>query len=303
MSILSMTGFGRGSATGGAYAVDVEVSSVNRKQLDVVLSIPRNLQVLDSRVQEEVRKKLSRGRITCSIAISRTDSVSASSGKSSGAELIVNEVLAEQYYQGLRRISDRLELPLDVGADFFLRCPEVFSLSEQGVDAEACWPVVRKALRPALAGLVAMRGHEGDALEKDLQKRLGRLKRLTAAIDKRSSNSAESYRITLMDRLEAAGLPLALDDPRILKEVAIFAEKADFTEEVTRLVSHFEQFGEKLGQKKAKVVGRALDFLCQEIFREISTLGVKASDAAVGQAVVEFKAELEKLREQVQNVE
>lgn len=297
MSIRSMTGFGRGSARIGGFAAEVELSSVNKKQLDLVLGIPKQHQVLDARIQEEIRQKLGRGRVTCSVSL---DVSSANSGQRKRG-LEVNRALAENYLLELKQLSEDLDIPLNLDAKDLVRLPEVFVLVEQEADCEACWPAIRRALRAALRDLLVMREEEGAILLKDLAKRLATLKRLLRAIEKRAAGSTARYRQNLIERLEKAGLQIALDDERLLKEIALFAEKSDFTEEVIRLDSHVEQFESKL--TKNQPVGRALDFLCQEIFREISTLGVKAHDSEISHKVVAFKSELEKLREQVQNVE
>jgi len=178
----------------------------------------------------------------------------------------------------------------------------VFQTDEELVDAETIWPAVEKALRQALAALLKMREREGTHLSKDLTARTVVMRRAVEKIQKQAPQTAENHRQQLLSRIKAAGLEnIALDDDRLLKEVVLFADRSDISEELTRLQSHFQQF-EDCRQSK-EPVGRTLDFLAQEMNREINTIGSKANDAVIAREVVTLKAELEKFREQAQNVE
>lgn len=290
-----MTGYGRGEASSGRMGFVIELSSVNRKNLDVISSLPRPLQVLDSRIIEEVRKQLSRGRINVSVVMSE-----AAAGPEH-KELVVDEELAADYLKALKRLSRSHKLAFSPSPELFMRMPEVMSFRESDLDPDKLWPVLRKALRQGVKALSAMRNAEGGILERDVHKRLTGLAQLVKQIRAREPRARKAYAKNLRQRLEAGGIPVDLNDERILKELAIFAEKSDFSEELTRLDSHLEQFDDKMRARGP--VGRALDFLCQELFREIATLGAKAHDAQIARKVIDFKSELEKLREQVQNVE
>ena len=290
-----MTGYGRGEASLGRTGFVIELSSVNRKNLDVISSLPRPLQVLDSRIIEEVRKQLSRGRVNVSVVMSE-----AAAGPEH-KELVVDEELAADYLKALKRLSRSHKLAFSPSPELFMRMPEVMRFRESDLDPDKLWPVLRKALRQGVKALSTMRDVEGEVLERDVQKRLTGLAQFVKQIRAREPRARKAYAKNLRQRLETAGLPVDLNDERILKELAIFAEKSDFSEELTRLDSHLEQFDDKMRMRGP--VGRALDFLCQELFREISTLGAKAHDAQISRKVIDFKSELEKLREQIQNVE
>lgn len=292
---MSMTGRGAGAALGRLARVEVELSSVNRKQLDVDVGLPRFLASFESRVQELVQGRLSRGRVTGEIRVTWAEAAQASGAR-------VDLGLARATVAALRAAAKKLGLPDDLKASALLSLPDLVSFDRGGRDLEALWPAVRKALEAALAKLQAMRRKEGAALGRDLRGRLATLRKDTAAIAARAPDVAEIYRANLLKRIAAAlpGSDLAGDE-RLLKEVALFADKTDVAEELVRLDSHFRQADDLL--KAGGVVGRALDFLVQEIGREINTIGSKANDGEIARRVVACKAELERFREQVQNLE
>jgi len=294
MALKSMTGFGRGSAASGGVAVEAEVSSVNRKQLDVRIALPRNLVVLESRVQELVRSTISRGHVTGSVKVSLSDAA-----RSRCVEVDVET--ARAYVKRLRLMARELKLDDDLGVGLVARLPEVVQLDTVSVDTEKTWRLIRRALKAALTDLLSMRVTEGATLEKDLRRRLKHLRTVRGQIGRAAPRVSKRYRENVLKRLEGAGLSLSVDDPSVLREVALFAERCDISEELVRLSSHMDQVEEHLGSRKP--VGRALDFLCQEMFREINTIGSKASDASISKHVVSFKASLESVREQVQNIE
>ena len=290
-----MTGRGAAAAAGRFARVEVELSSVNRKQLDVDVGLPRFLAAYESRVLETVQGRLSRGRITGEIRVTWAEAAQAAGAK-------VDLGLARAAVGALRAAAKKLDLPDDLKASALLALPGLVAFEHGERDLEALWPTVRQALEAALAKLQAMRKKEGAALGRDLRMRLGILRKLAREIAARAPGVAETYRANLLKRIAAAlpGSDLAADD-RLLKEVALFADKADVTEELVRLDSHFRQAEDAL--KAGGVVGRALDFLVQEMGREINTIGSKANDAEIARRVVAAKAELERFREQVQNVE
>ncbi len=294
MALKSMTGFGRGTGSASGIAVEAEVSSVNRRQLDVRIALPRNLGVLESRVLELVRSTISRGHVTGSVKV-------AMSGKARSRCVEVDMDMARTYVRQLRRAARKLKLEDDLGVAVVARLPEVVQFDSVSLDTDKAWRLIQRALKAALADLVAMRKAEGASLEKDLRRRLGHLAVVHHHIEEAAPRVAKRYRRNLRARLESAELPLATDDPSIVKEIALFAERSDISEELVRLVSHMDQVEKHLASTKP--VGRSLDFLCQEMFREINTIGSKASDAGIATHVVEFKASLESVREQVQNIE
>ena len=290
-----MTGRGVGAAAGRLARVEVELSSVNRKQLDVDVGLPRFLAAYESRVLETVQGRLSRGRVTGEIRVTWAEAAQAAGAK-------VDLGLARATVGALRAAAKKLGLPDDLQASDLLSLPGLVALEHGKRDLDALWPTVRQALEAALAKLQAMRKKEGAALGRDLRARLGILRKLASEIAVRAPAVVAAYRANLLKRIAAAlpGSDLAADE-RLLKEVALFADKADVAEELGRLDSHFRQADDLL--KRGGVVGRALDFLVQEMGREINTIGSKANDAEIARRVVAAKAELERFREQVQNVE
>ena len=295
MGLTSMTGRGAAAAAGRLAPLEVELSSVNRKQLDVDVGLPRFLAAYESRVLETVQGRLSRGRITGEIRVTWAEAAQAAGAK-------VDLGLARAAVGALRAAARKLDVPDDLKASDLLALPGLVSFAHGERDLEALWPTVRQALEAALAKLQAMRKKEGAALGRDLRARLGTLRKLVGEIAARAPGVVETYRANLLKRIAAAlpGSDLAADE-RLLREVALFADKADVAEELVRLASHFRQAEDAL--KAGGVVGRALDFLVQEMGREINTIGSKANDAEIARRVVAAKAELERFREQVQNVE
>ena len=290
----SMTGYGRGAATRAGIRVEVELNSVNRKQFDVRLNLPRALIVLESRMLEQIQVCVSRGQISGSVAVHV-------SGGARQRGIRVDRGLAEAYLRVMRRAAADLKLGSDLSAELLLDLPDVLHGSYVDEDAERVWPVASKALRAALAQLVAMRTAEGAALAGDLRRRFGRLQATLERIRRLAPDVKNKYRLSLTKRLGEAGFPMQPADPQLLRELALFAERADISEEITRLASHLQQAFGML--KSAEPMGRTLDFLAQEMFREINTIASKANDVAITRQVIHFKTELERVREQVQNVE
>ncbi len=293
MAIKSMTGFGEGVASVDGIRVAVEISSVNRKQLDVNLSLPRSLVALDSRVQSLVRQEFSRGRISGVVRVETANG--------SGGTVKVDAQLATQYIEAIRKTAKKLKLSDDLGAETLTRLPGLVSVEQDKLDAGHVAGVLDAAMGKALNGLARMRAAEGKALEKDFRARLTLLDERMKQIKALSSHVVKGYREKLFQRMEEAGLEDLAADERMLKEVALFADRCDISEELTRLKSHLGQARKLL--RSTEPVGRTFDFLCQELFREINTVGSKASEVEITRQVVEFKTELERIREQVQNVE
>ena len=294
MSLKSMTGCGRGSLFADGIKIEVEVSSVNRKQLDVSINLPRALNVLESRVYEEVHHALTRGRVTVEVLLHR-------STKNLVQSIRIDEPLAGAYVKALRKTATKLNLRDDFGGSLLLTLPDVLKYEHLEEETDTLWPLIQKALQRALNNLMDMRVREGKELQRDLQARLGQLSQSLDQITRRAPEVAKKYREALMERLEKAGVVTQTDDEKLLREMAFFADRSDFTEEVTRLRSHFKQAAVLM--KGNGTAGRSMDFLVQEMLREINTLGSKANDSEVSKQVVYFKTELERIREQVQNIE
>jgi uncharacterized protein (TIGR00255 family) len=289
----SMTGFGSGEATVEGIKFRVEITSVNRKQTDIVINLPRDLARLDAQVRENVNAAVARGRVNVFIACeSATD----------GANVLkIDESLARQYHEAMLSLSATLGTTLTLQGSDLLRAPGVLSLSEAEVSPETAWIGIEKALTAALKELVIARSREGEHLRKDMLERLATLKSEVAAIRELAPSVVAHYRVNLKRRLEEAGLEIDLSDERLVREIGLFADRCDISEELTRLDCHFLQYTEFL--EGSEPTGRAMDFLSQELNRELNTIGSKANNAQIAQHVVNCKSELEKIREQVQNVE
>lgn len=289
----SMTGYGRGEALLEGLRFIVEIQSINRKQSDIALSIPRSLQALEPRIREKLQSKISRGRLNASIQV---EAPPAQLGESA-----INESLAAAYLSAINRLRDSLALSGEVTLDLILRAPGVLQTPTQNLDPEVCWPALDCALERALEGLISMRKTEGLNLASDLRSRLALLKSRTAEIRGRAPEIAKNYRSQLLDRIANSELPVSVDEERLVREVVLFADKSDISEELTRLDSHAEQFASLI--ERGEPIGRTLEFLTQEIARELNTLGTKSNDAQISHWVVQAKAELEKIREQLLNIE
>jgi uncharacterized protein (TIGR00255 family) len=291
----SMTGYGRGEAARGGFKVTVEVSSVNRKQSELQLSLPRELEPLDARVRDAINRRVARGRVTARVWVHAAD-------EAWRGRVHLNAALARAYATELNKLARALRLPAPVTMDTLLRVPGVVRTEDPETDAAALAPLLEASLEKALAALLKTREAEGRHLARDLTARIKAMRRLVASIRRRAPQVARDYQRQLLERIRAAGLEgLRADDERVVKEVVFFADRADISEELTRLESHFAQFDQALQAREP--VGRLLDFLAQEMGREINTLGSKANDATISRAVVLLKTELEKFREQAQNVE
>lgn len=288
----SMTGYGRAVTTVAGLQVTVQVSSVNRKGLEVTLALPAEWEPLEPSMGESVRRAAWRGKVHVAVEIERPAGETAETWDEAGAERQLARLEAWARQRGVA----------------FSPTPELLwsVLSSQrrpaGLpSAEEAEPVIKAALDHALQAFTAMRGKEGAALLVDFLARLATLRRHVAAVADRAPTVAPQYRELLLQRLRQAGLTLDLTDERVLKEVALFADRCDVAEELTRLGSHLEQLESLL--RSDGEIGRKAEFILQEIGREVHTIGSKANDLTISRAVIELKNELERVREQVANVE
>jgi len=215
--------------------------------------------------------------------------------------LALDTALARSYHEAMLTLQKELSAPGEITIGTILQAPGVMRSPEHTVNADDAWPVVQRALNTALGDLIKMREHEGKHLAKDLIHRLKTLRKEIKEIRALYPDVVKKYRSALLERIQKAGLDLPVEDERLLKEVTIFADRSDISEELTRLESHLAQFAHHL--RKNEPVGRTLEFITQEIFRELNTLGAKSNDVGISQHVVACKSELEKIREQIQNLE
>jgi len=289
----SMTGYGRGQSAHNGSKFSVELNSVNRKQSDVVVTLPRELTELEARVRDVINAAVSRGRLNVVIACHQSPS--------STQNLALDANLARTYYRAMLDLQKELKAVGEINIETVLRAPGVLRLPEEQISIEEAWPHVEASLKEALSDLVKMREREGKHLAKDLIHRLKAVRGCVRNIRQLQPGVLKRHRQALHDRIQRAGIELSFDDERLVKEVIFFADKSDVSEELTRLESHFVQFAHHL--RKNEPVGRTLEFMCQEIGREFNTLGAKANDVEISQLVVTCKAEMEKIREQIQNIE
>ena len=289
----SMTGYGRGQSVNNGSKFSVELNSVNRKQSDVVVTLPRELAELEPRVRDVINAEVTRGRLNVVVAYHP--------GTTTAQNLALDRQLAQHYFNAMLDLQREPGAKGEINIETVLRAPGVLRTPEEQVLPEEAWPHVEIALKEALHDLVVMREREGKHLAKDLIRRLKIVRGCIRQVRARQPDVVKRYRELLHERIKRAGLDLAIDDDRLVKEVVVFADKSDISEELTRLESHFVQFAHHL--RKNEPVGRTLEFLCQEIAREFNTLGAKGNDVEISQLVVTCKAEMEKIREQIQNTE
>jgi uncharacterized protein (TIGR00255 family) len=290
-----MTGFGRGEFMDNHHRFTVEIKAVNHRYNEIVIRMPKNLNSLEDRIRRRVSDSLARGRIDVYITLDEYGEKKRS--------LRVDKELAIAYHKALRELADVLEMSTEVALRQIASYPDVIKSEEIVEDAEQLWPKLTIALDCAVDSLLKMRIREGANIERDLLQRLEIITNHAAVIEDRAPQIIAEYNERLLARLRET---LALlgnqpDEARVLQEVACFAERTNFTEELVRLNSHFDQFHRAIAAEES--VGRKLDFLLQEINRETNTIASKANDFTVANLVVEMKSELEKVREQIQNIE
>jgi uncharacterized protein (TIGR00255 family) len=289
----SMTGFGTGRARAGEEEISVEVRAVNHKHLEVKVRLPRELSALEPLVLKAVRARCARGAVD--VAVRR------SAGTTSGAVPTVDAAMARGWREALRTVARAVELPDVPTAVQIANQPGVVRMEEPVTDLTLAEGALDHALAEALDGLVAMREREGRALEADLAARLARAATLSGEVAALAPRVVDAYRERLQDRVSELLKGAPVDEARLVQEVALFAERTDVAEEVTRLRAHLEAFRGFLAG--AEPAGRRMDFLVQEMHREVNTTGSKSQSTEISTRIVEIKAELERIREQVQNVE
>ncbi|MEA3328459.1 MAG: YicC/YloC family endoribonuclease [Candidatus Omnitrophota bacterium] len=291
--VRSMSGFGRAEARSGYGKVMVEIRSLNHRYFEFSSRLPNNISVLEGKIKECICKSICRGKINLYLQIERV--------KGASAGLSIDKQAARNYYKLLNRLKKDLKLNDNIRLDQILSSPNVLVYEKASEDAAKAWPLIEKALIPALNSLVAMRESEGRNLKKDLVKRIGLIETATAKIGKCSVGTVHKHKTKLLSRIKELSKGLDLDKKKIAGEIAIFAERSDITEELTRLAAHLSAFKKKLSI--AKQIGRTLDFIIQEMNREINTISAKANSYNISKQAILIKNELEKIREQVQNIE
>lgn len=291
----SMTGYGRGSAnaTEQGLIVEIEITSVNRKNLDTFVSAPREWSGIEQRCNDWIKSGFQRGRVNIQIKV---NSIEGEQHGLTWCERALDETLLR-----LKKFADSRELPFIPDAPLLLDLAKSLKDSSGHPDWSDFEAAIKTAFDQALGDINLMRSQEGSALAEDLNQRIDQLNDLRLKIEKYAQGAVHKHRDALLERLKHLNLDLDLDDERVLKELALFADRCDISEEMTRLASHFEQF--KGFIRSGEPAGRKMDFLCQEIHRELNTTGSKSSQIEITRAVIEGKNGLERIREQVQNIE
>jgi uncharacterized protein (TIGR00255 family) len=291
--IKSMTGYGRGEWQGEGQRVEVEVKSFNHRYCDILPHLPRRLNALEGQIRNYVKQRVSRGRIEVFVQIGDSSPVEQK------LELDLN--LARDYHLALKALQENLGIPGEIRIETLSNFKEIFTRKEVETNLEKEWAALLEALEGALGQLENMRREEGLMLRQDFLNRLKTVEEMLQGIEEKAPLALRACRDRLAQRVQELCGGLQIDEARLAQEVAYLAERSDLNEELVRIGSHLSQFREMLDRPEP--MGRKLDFLLQEINREANTIGSKASDAGIAQLAVGIKSELEKIREQVQNVE
>lgn len=291
---ISMTGFGRGEYKDDNYQFLVECKTINHKYADINIRLPRKLSFLEDKARILVKDYIKRGRVDLYIKLDLLGS--------EDVNLKFDEALATQYVSILKQIKDKFDLVDDISVMNIAKFPDVIKTEEKEDDEDKLWSMLKVALENALLKLKEMRSEEGKKLAEDIQNRCDLLKNYIEDIEKYSYNVVIDYKEKLKNRIsDMLEDPSIIDESRLAQEVAIYADKSNITEEIVRFKSHIEQL--KNTVVKNESIGRKIDFLIQEMNRETNTIGSKSSDLNITNLVVEIKSELEKIREQIQNIE
>lgn len=289
----SMTGYGHAELKTKLGKFIVEIASVNSRFLDFYIKLPRSLSFLELRVKELISKKISRGKVNVNIDLEEAESMPG--------KYLINSRAVKEYYQQLKAIKKNLNLSGEITIRDILLLPGIAESELYNIDLEESWKLMQKVIDKALTAMITMRQKEGKALLKVMNQRLDLMNKTILEIEKKSHNSIEVYRDKLSRRIkELLETPLT-DSKRLEEEIVLFADRTDITEELTRLRIHIEQFGKTLSQKEQ--IGKKLNFILQEMNRETNTIGAKCSEFSISSQVIYLKEEIEKLREQVQNIE
>ena len=293
--MLSMTGYGRAEAQIEGRKWNIEIKSLNHRYVEIITRLPNAISPLEVEIKKRVGERIFRGRIEISIQ------ADAESGPDNGVQYSLNVPLLKNYHSLLVRIKEELNLREEIDLRTLVRFKEIFVPSETRFDPAAAWGGLQKTLDEALDALIRMRQVEGEVLKKDFLARLDTLARHLDSAKARAPRTVLETKQRLQERIRELTEGLEMDPVRLSQEVALLAEKSDITEEIVRFESHIGQMGKLLQGRDS--IGRKLDFLLQEMGREVNTIGSKSNDIAIAQDVIELKSELAKLREQAQNVE
>lgn len=293
--IKSMTGYGRAESAFEGKRLIIELKSLNHRFLEIFIRLPNTLSFLELEVKKKIGDRMSRGRVEANIRME------SEQGTLPEPELELNRPLVRRYYDIFTQIKQELNLKDEITLAMLAGIKDAVLPVEKGVDPAETWRRLEGPLEEAIASLTLMRQKEGESLYNDLTARAAVISETMEAVKTRAPQVVTEYRKRLEERIRELTSDIAVDEARLAQEVAIMAERSDITEEIVRFGSHMDQFQEML--KSDEPVGRKLDFLLQEMNREINTIGAKTGDIEISRSVVEVKSELSRLREQVQNIE
>lgn len=291
--IRSMTGFGRGKSQADGMEFLVEIKTVNHRYSDVYIKLPRQISFLEDKVREVVSKSVSRGKADVFISLEDFSEDSRS--------ILIDEGLAKTYINTVRLLKDKYDLLDDISVSLIAKFPDVLKVEKVEQDEEKIWKLLSEALNGAIDSLINMREIEGEGLKVSIFEKADFIENIVKEIGIRAPEVVKEYKCKLENRIKELMDQQIIDENRMATEVAIFADRCSIDEELVRLTSHISQLRETL--KIGQSVGRKLDFLIQEMNREINTIGSKANDLNITKFVVDIKSELEKIREQIQNIE
>ncbi len=291
--IKSMTGFGRGHKLLNGRDITVEIRAVNHRYYEFSARIPRSLGFAEEKLKSMLQGRISRGKVEVSVLVCNTEAADE--------KITINREIVREYVDALRSVREEFSLNDDLALSNILRIPDAFTVVKTETDEEQLWQDIRAAAEEALERFISMRETEGERMKQDIASRLDRIEEWVGIIEKRSPAIVEEYRKRLYDKMCEVLSSANIDESRILMEAGIFSEKTAVDEETVRLRSHIAQFRSML--ESGEPVGRKLDFLVQEMNRETNTIGSKVQDIEVTRIIVDQKSEIEKIREQIQNIE
>ncbi|NLL82234.1 MAG: YicC family protein [Tissierellia bacterium] len=292
--IKSMTGYGKGEAANDSYKFKVEIKAVNHRYSDISIKIPRQISYLEERIRKVIKNEIHRGKVDVYINLEYINE--------SDVEVKVDIPLAKAYKTSLEKLKMELNLSDEIRLNNVLAMPEIVRTDKKDLDEDFIWNILKDALNTALENIISMRTAEGMELKKDIIIKLHNIEEAVQAIEERSPIVVLEYKEKLKERINSIlDDNILLDDDKLCNEIAFFADKSSIDEELVRLDSHIKQFKNILDENEP--IGRKLDFLIQELNREINTIGSKANDIVIPKYVVNIKSEIEKIREQIQNIE
>lgn len=289
----SMTGYGRSEEIAGGCHIVFEIRSVNHKFFEFSSRLPRGYQFLEDKLKAYTHSRVSRGKVDVFLQIENLEE--------SNVGVLVNHSLASAYVEALEELKDRYCLPDGVTLSILSRYPDIFSVHKAPEDEDAVWEAVKRAIEPALASFLSMREAEGQRLMDDVLEKAARIEVMVEEVEKSTPETVREYQQRLRQKIEELLGDKQIDEQRLLTEVALFADKVAVDEETVRLKSHLRQFRQLV--EVGEPVGRKMDFLVQEMNREANTIGSKSQNSKIAYLVVDMKSEIEKIREQVQNIE